>query len=50
MPKRPASAGYGAEAKAADEKSLYRIEQYSEWNNEDAAGSGHFAPFNATIR
>jgi hypothetical protein len=46
----PTSSGDGAEAQAADEKSLYRIEQHSERNNKDAACSGHFAPFNPTIR
>jgi hypothetical protein len=38
--------GNGAETEAADEKSLYRIKQYSQWNNQDAAGSGHFVAFN----
>ena len=39
-------AGDGAEGEGMDEKSLYRIEQHSQWNNQDAATCGHFAPFN----
>ena len=33
------------EAEAAGEKSLYRIEQHSQGNNQDPARSGQFAPF-----